>query len=80
MRSANVWTGISASGMVEASTEEANVLGADGKIGEQIMPISVSAGDLNNDGLNDIAVMDGQGYLRVHFNIGTKQGPKFGPA
>lgn len=80
MRSANVWTGISASGIIEAPTEEANVLGADGKIGKQIMPISVSAGDLNNDGLNDIAVMDGQGYLRVHFNIGTAQGPKFGPA
>jgi hypothetical protein len=77
-RSDNVWTGISATGIITAPTEEANVLQAEGKIGKQSMPISVSAGDLNNDGLNDIAVMDGQGYFRVHFNIGTKQVPKFG--
>jgi hypothetical protein len=56
------------------------VLSADGKIGQQTMPVSVSAGDLNKDGLNDIAIMDGQGFLRVHFNTGTKQEPKFGPA
>lgn len=79
-RTANVWAGISGSGIINAPTEEANVLGADGKIGQQTMPVSVSAGDLNNDGLNDIAIMDGQGFLRVHFNTGTKQEPKFGPA
>ncbi|MFM8829674.1 MAG: hypothetical protein ACKOHM_01495, partial [Spartobacteria bacterium] len=80
MRRANVWAGISGSGIINAPTEEANVLGADGKIGQQAMPVSVSAVDLNNDGLNDIAIMDGQGFLRVHFNTGTKQEPKFGPA
>jgi len=80
MRTANVWAGISGSGIINAPTEEANVLGADGKIGQQTMPVSVSAGDLNKDGLNDIAIMDGQGFLRVHFNTGTKQEPKFGPA
>ena len=80
MRSANVWAGISSSGVITAPTLDANVLGADGKVGQQTMPISVSAGDLNGDGLNDIAIMDGQGFLRVHFNIGTKQEPKFGPA
>ena len=79
-RTANVWAGISGSGIINAPTEEANVLGADGKIGQQTMPVSVSAGDLNNDGLNDIAIMDGQGFLRVHFNTGTKQESKFGPA
>jgi hypothetical protein len=80
MRSANVWAGISGSGIINAPTDDANVLGADGKIGQQTMPVSVSAGDLNKDGLNDIAIMDGQGFLRVHFNTGTKQEPKFGPA
>ena len=79
-RTANVWAGISGSGIINAPTEEAIVLGADGKIGQQTMPVSVSAGDLNGDGLNDIAIMDGQGFLRVHFNAGTKQEPKFGPA
>ena len=79
-RTANVWAGISGSGIINAPTEEAIVLGADGKIGKQTMPVSVSAGDLNGDGLNDIAIMDGQGFLRVHFNTGTKQDWKFGPA
>lgn len=79
-RTANVWAGISGSGIINAPTEDANVLGVNGEISEQTMPISVSAGDLNGDGLNDIAIMDGQGFLRVHFNTGTKQEPKFGPA
>lgn len=80
MRSPNVWGGISGSGVINAPTQEANVLGADGKIGQQTMPVSVSAGDLNKDGLNDIAIMDGQGFLRAHLNTGTKQDPKFGAA
>ena len=80
MPTTSIWAGISDSGFINAPTEEANVLGANGKIGLQTMPVSVSAADLNNDGLNDIAIMDGQGFLRVHFNTGTKQEPKFGPA
>ena len=77
---ANIWTGIGLSGTINAPTERARVLATSGEIGEQVMPISVSAGDLNNDGLHDIAIMDGRGLLRVHFNIGTNQQPKFGPA
>lgn len=80
MRSANPWAGVSSSGVINAPTVDAEVLGANGKIGAQTMPISVSAGDLNGDGLQDIAIMDGQGFLRVHLNVGTKQEPKFGPA
>lgn len=80
MRSANVWAGISSSGVITAPTQDADVLGADGKVGQQTMPISIGLGDLNGDGLQDIAIMDGQNYLRVHFNTGTKQQPKFGPA
>ena len=77
---ANIWTGIGLSGTINAPTERARVLDTTGKIGDQPMPISVSAGDLNSDGLNDIAIMDGLGLLRVHFNIGTNQQPKFAPA
>jgi hypothetical protein len=80
MSSPNVWAGINSAGLITAPTLSAAVLGADGKVGGQTMPISVSAGDLNGDGLHDIAIMDGQGFLRVHFNTGTKQEPKFGPA
>jgi len=80
MRTANPWAGIGASGVIKSPTEEANVLGGDGKIGQQTMPISVSVGDLNKDELPDLAVMDGDGFMRVYFNIGTKQEAKFGPA
>ncbi|MEI8292940.1 MAG: VCBS repeat-containing protein [bacterium] len=80
LRIQNVWKGISGSGTINAPTESAIVLGSDGVVGEQIMPVSVAVADLNKDGLNDIAIMDGQGFLRIHFNSGTKENPKFGPA
>jgi hypothetical protein len=80
VRTPNVWAGISGSGVINAPTEDAGVLGPDGVIGLQTMPILISVGDLNKDGLIDIAIMDGQGFLRAHFNVGTKQEPKFGPA
>lgn len=57
--------------------EKARVLATDGDIKEQDMPVSVSAGDLNGDGLPDIAMMDGNGVLRIYFNIGSASEPKF---
>ena len=41
------------------------------------MPISVSLADMNGDGLLDIVTMDVLGYLRIYFNSGTPQEPKF---
>jgi hypothetical protein len=41
------------------------------------MPISVSLADMNGDGLLDIVTMDVLGYLRIFFNSGTKEEPKF---
>ena len=38
---------------------------------------SVNVADLNDDGLADIAAIDGLGLMRIFFNSGTKQAPKF---
>ena len=78
IRLQNPWEGLTSAGILQGSTEEAPVLTQSGSISPSKMPISVSAGDLNGDGLPDIAAMDGNGYLRVYFNIGTKTEAKFG--
>jgi hypothetical protein len=41
------------------------------------MPIGVAVGDLNGDGLPDILSSDPLGYLRIYFNRGSKEQPKF---
>lgn len=50
-----------------------------GGISPTELGVSVSVADLNGDGLPDIGTMDGNGAMRVLFNIGTKTEPKFGP-
>lgn len=78
VRTSNPWTGVTESGVITATPGEANVLAPGGGISDgQAMPVSVSAGDLNADGLQDIALIDGEGYLRVFFNQGSKTAPKF---
>lgn len=77
-RTSNPWTSVTESGAITATPGEANVLAAGGGISDgQAMPVSVSAGDLNADGLQDIALIDGEGYLRVFFNQGSKTAPQF---
>jgi hypothetical protein len=80
IRSATPWSGLSGSGKLRADGGESDILLTSGGIGPSFMPVSVGAADLNNDGLADIAVMDGQGYLRIHFNKGSKEKPEFGAA
>ena len=41
------------------------------------MPVSVAVGDFNGDGLPDIMASDPLGYIRIYFNSGTNQEPKF---
>jgi hypothetical protein len=56
--------------------EKARLL-VDGDVKDHDMPVSISAGDLNGDELPDIAMMDGNGVLRIYFNIGSASEPKF---
>jgi hypothetical protein len=77
IRSTNPWSGLSSSGLLESPTNEAGILAQAGGITASKMPVSIAAADLNNDGLPDIAAMDGPGYLKIYFNSGTKTEPKF---
>jgi len=73
----SLWYGADASGAIAGEVRPLPVLGQDGVIRGTPMPVSPAVSDLNADGLPDIAVMDVLGYLKVFFNSGTKEAPKF---
>jgi len=76
-RRENLWDGVDTTGLLMGDRGALPVLTTSGTIAEQAMPVSVSAADLNGDQLQDLAVMDPLGYLRVYFNSGTPKEPKF---
>jgi len=73
----NIWDGVDSSGSLAGERGALPVLTTSGTIADTSMPVSVSVADLNGDQLPDIAAMDVLGYLRVYFNAGTKEAPKF---
>jgi hypothetical protein len=73
----NFWFGLDRDGSLAANRVYLQSLTAEGSIDNVSMPVSVSVGDLNADGLPDIAAADPLGYIRVYFNQGTAQDPKF---
>lgn len=76
-RRENLWDGVDTAGFLTGERGALPVLTTSGTIAETAMPVSVSVADLNGDQLQDIAVMDPLGYLRIYFNAGTPQEPKF---
>lgn len=76
-RRENLWDGVDTTGFLSGERMSLPILTASGTIAEASMPISVSVADMNGDGLPDIVTMDPVGYLRVFFNSGTPQEPKF---
>lgn len=79
----NLWSGVNQDAVLAGGTQLRDdkpgppILTTEGGIDNRPMPVSVSLGDLNADGLLDIAAMENPGYLRVYFNSGTPQQPKF---
>ncbi len=79
----NLWDGVNPDAVLAGGTALRDekpgppILTAEGGIDNRPMPVSVSLGDLNGDGLADIAAMENPGYLRVYFNSGTPQEPKY---
>ncbi|MEO6848334.1 MAG: VCBS repeat-containing protein [Chthoniobacterales bacterium] len=73
----NLWEGVDRAGYLAGNTNVSAVLTTSGVIADTPMPLSVALADMNNDGLLDIVTIDPIGYLRIYFNHGTKQEPKF---
>lgn len=79
-RRENPWDGTNRQGFFEVNRGALPVLTQSGTIADSSMPASVAVGDLNGDGKPDILVADVLGYMRIYFNSGTPQEPKFGKA
>jgi hypothetical protein len=77
LQSPNLWGGTDRDGNLSGFRDALPILSRDGSISESPMPLSVALGDLNGDGLLDVAAADPLGYIRIYFNSGTKNEPKF---
>ncbi len=73
----NLWNGVNFDGILAAPTAYLPVLTGEGNIAPQQMPPGVGVADLNGDGKLDILSTDALGYVRVYFNRGSAQEPKF---
>ena len=73
----NLWTGVDKDGFLAGFRGFLPSLNESGNVAEAPMPVGVAVGDLNDDGLLDILSSDPLGYLRIYFNSGSKEQPKF---
>jgi hypothetical protein len=73
----NLWQGVDSAGFLTGERGQVAVLTLRGEIADSAMPLSVAVADMNADGLLDLVTMDVLGYLRIFFNSGDKQQPKF---
>jgi len=73
----NLWTGVNPDGVLATPVFHMPVLTEGGGIANAGMPPGVSLADLNGDNLSDLLVTDAFGYVRVYFNKGSAQEPKF---
>jgi hypothetical protein len=77
LQTPNLWTGVDKDGFLAGFRGFLPVLNESGNVAEAPMPVSVAVGDLNGDGLPDILSSDPLGYVRIYFNSGSKEQPKF---
>ena len=77
LQAPNLWSGVDKDGFLAGFRGFLPVLNESGNVAETPMPVAVSVGDLNGDGLPDILSSDPLGYVRVYFNSGSKEQPKF---
>lgn len=73
----NFWDGVDSSNFLAGRRGSSFAITERGTVDNLAMPISVQASDMNADGLIDIISCDADGYIRIHFNSGTPQEPKF---
>ena len=77
LQAPNLWSGVDKDGFLAGFRGFLPVLNASGSVAETPMPVGVAVGDLNGDGLPDIVSSDPLGYVRIYFNSGSKEQPKF---
>ena len=77
LQTPNLWSGVDKDGFLAGFRGFLPVLNENGNVAETPMPVAVAVGDLNGDGLADLLSSDPLGYLRVYFNRGSKEQPKF---
>lgn len=73
----NLWDGVDNAGYLAGERGTVPILTTSGAITDSAMPVSVGVADMNNDGRLDLITTDVLGYVRVYFNQGTKEEPKF---
>ncbi len=73
----NLWDGVDSNGFLAGARGSARAITERGTVENLAMPLAVQAADMNGDGLVDIITSDLDGYLRIYFNSGTAQEPKF---
>lgn len=77
LQSPNLWTGVDKDGCLAGFRMQMPILNESGNIADAPLPVSPAVGDLNGDKLPDILASDPMGYIRVYFNSGTANEPKF---
>lgn len=77
IRRDSLWYGVDNAGFLCGERGMAPVLLQSGSIGEASMPLSVCVADMNDDKLLDLVTLDVIGYMRIFFNSGTAEEPKF---
>jgi hypothetical protein len=77
LQAPNLWSGVDRDGFLAGYRAFLPVLNESGNIADTPMPVGVAVGDLNGDGLADILASDPLGYVRIYFNGGSKEQPKF---
>ncbi len=77
LQTPNLWSGVDKDGFLAGFRGFLPVLNESGNVAETPMPVAVAVGDLNGDGLADLLSSDPLGYVRVYFNRGSKEQPKF---
>ncbi len=73
----NLWDGVDNAGDLCVFVPEVQVLDDVGRMSQTLFPPSPNFVDMNNDGLKDLVVGDGQGFVWIYLNSGEPGKPKF---